>query len=77
MAFALWLVSGAYSPVLKWSAVGLFVLFAAYNVHRWLGGYATCGCFGAVSIPPWLTLLVDLGVIGLFLASPVPSLPNA
>jgi hypothetical protein len=39
-------------------------------------GASSCGCFGAVSVPPWVTLLTDLLFLGslLFLAHRVDSL---
>ena len=67
---AFWLLCGAYWPVVKWAAAAAFAAFAGYNAWRWLGGYATCGCFGAVKIDPRVTLGVDLALVALFLLSP-------
>ena len=74
---ALWLLCGVFVRPMKWVAVGVFAAFAGYNAWRWIGGYATCGCFGAVSIHPGVTMLVDLGIIGLFLLSRAPPTPPA
>ena len=77
VVLAFWLLCGVFVPVLRWVAVGVFAAFAGYNAWRWIGGYATCGCFGAVSIHPAITMLVDLGIIGLFLLSKAPPTPPA
>lgn len=70
---AFWLVCGVLPAVTKWIAVTVFSGFAIYTAYRWLGGYATCGCFGAVQIDPRITLGVDVAVVGLFLLSRVPA----
>ena len=74
VVFAFWLLCGVLVPATKWLAVGVFSAFALYNAHRWLGGYATCGCFGAVKIDPRVTMGIDAAVAGLFLLSAAPPL---
>ena len=74
VVFAFWLLCGVVVPVTKWLAVGVFGAFACYNAYRWLGGYATCGCFGVVKIDPRVTMGVDAAVAGLFLLSRTGSL---
>ena len=71
---AFWLVCGMMPAVTKWVAVAVFSGFAMYTAYRWLGGYATCGCFGAVTIDPRITLGVDVAIVGLFLLSRTPPL---
>ena len=74
--FAMLLVVGVAPRLTKWVAIAVFTLFAGYNGWRWLSGYATCGCFGNVSIHPAVTMLVDLAVVALFLLSPTAPLSS-
>ncbi len=52
------------------AAILLLGFFAVILVWETVSGAASCGCFGSVTVPPWVTLVVDgslfLGV--LFLA---------
>lgn len=52
------------------AAVLLLGFFAVILVWETVSGAASCGCFGSVTVPPWVTLVIDgsllLGV--LFLA---------
>lgn len=49
------------------AAVLLLGFFAVILVWETFSGAASCGCFGAVTVPPWVTLAVDgslfLGVV--------------
>jgi len=71
--FGLWLASGlAYVRHLRgtsrdgltWlAAVVCFSLFAGVSFYEALCGYATCGCFGKVTINPWHTTALDVLVV--------------
>lgn len=74
---ALWLVSGFASRAARIVTLGCFAVFAGVTLFRGLRGDASCGCFGALSVSPWVTLGLDLVVIGLLvawnpIAAPVP-----
>ena len=40
--------------------LGVFTLFGFYSLYRGLSGAESCGCFGALTVSPWITLLIDL-----------------
>ncbi len=41
------------------AAIALLGFFAVILVWETVTGAATCGCFGSVTVPPWVTLLID------------------
>jgi hypothetical protein len=73
MALAAWLFWGAYSRVLWRISLIVFGLFALYSLWNALHGEMTCGCFGAVTVSPWVSLGIDLLAVVLLLKFP-PSL---
>jgi hypothetical protein len=60
-------------------AAALLVFFVPILVGDLVMGAASCGCFGAVEVPPWLTLVMDLALLlGVwFLGARSPSLAVA
>jgi len=54
------LVAGLQLALLRPIVGVLYAAFAAYSLHQALAGFEHCGCFGALSVPPWLTALVDI-----------------
>ena len=77
LALGLWLLSGLF-PRLAWlTALACFSFFCVVTLYKALTGAASCGCFGAVSVPPWITLLaIDLpAVLALSLFRPADSWP--
>lgn len=60
LAMVLALHRGLARPV----AVLVLTLFGALLIQQWATGVATCGCFGALTMPPWAMLVID----GLLLA---------
>ncbi len=42
---------------------GTFGIFAAF---RWTQGFASCGCTGSISVPPWVFLLIDFAIVSWF-----------
>jgi hypothetical protein len=65
LTVGLWLVCGWRPQAARRSAIVLFFTFAAFSLYRSLSGYESCGCFGSFRVNPWLTFLLDLGVLGL------------
>jgi hypothetical protein len=63
--FVFWLIFGLL-PKLTWVAdVSLFSIFAMVSCYKAISGETSCGCFGSVTVNPWLTMVFDLGMIGL------------
>ena len=64
LALGLWLLSGLL-PRLAWlTALACFSFFCVVTLYKALTGAASCGCFGSVSVPPWITLLsIDLPAV--------------
>jgi len=63
LVLGVWLLSGLWRR-LAWAA-GLvcFVGFSIITLVKGIRGDPTCGCFGVVPVDPWLTLVLDLGVV--------------
>jgi len=68
------LVAGIGPKYLRPAAGILFMLFAVYSMHRAVAGFKQCGCFGAVSVPPWVTAAIDLVAAAGLLVLPAESL---
>jgi len=70
-----WLVWGVRDGATWWLALVTFSVFACWSAGRWLAGAESCGCFGAVALPPWITLAIDTLAIACLLRSrPTPGL---
>ena len=66
--FGIWLLLGLM-PKLTWLAsIGCFLVFASVSAYKGFAGEASCGCFGAATINPWLTMMFDLVIVGLLIA---------
>jgi len=67
-----------FRPSISLPAAGLlFVLLAGVS---WIGtvrGVASCGCFGAVPMPPWVLLVFDAGAAIALLWEPLTSAAGA
>lgn len=60
-AFALW---SEFRPGgMRWAAIGLFTLLAVVSVVKGVRGDESCGCFGKVTVSPWVTALIDAGCV--------------
>ena len=58
-----WLVGNVW-PKTTWAAVlACFTAFSCVTLYKALSGYASCGCFGRVSVNPWYTTTLDLAII--------------
>lgn len=60
--------AGVAPKLVKRSLVALFAFFTAYSLYLVASGADSCGCFGPVRFPPWLTLALDIGVLALLFA---------
>lgn len=71
MFLAVWLISGN-RPLGSWlSALLAFGVFAGASFYQGWIGHASCGCFGAVEVNPWITFSLDIAVvIALLIARP-------
>ncbi|SRR5579875_1719375 len=71
MSFGLWLLIGFHPRLTRWIAGTCFAIFLVVSLAKGLAGEASCGCFGAVSMNPWITAGIDgLAVLALLLARP-------
>ena len=72
LALGIWLLSGVFKPLAWLAALLCFGLFCCVTLYKGLAGAASCGCFGAVRVNPWITLFaVDLpAVVALGLLRP-------
>jgi hypothetical protein len=56
------LLAGLWQRTTVGAAFSAFSAFAMFALYRGLSGAQWCGCFGAVSVSPWLTLTLDVGI---------------
>jgi len=66
-ASAIWLISGVCLRACQWLAFCLFFGFSLMAVVLALGKESSCGCFGYLSVNPWLTFILDLVFALIFL----------
>jgi hypothetical protein len=71
LLFGLWLLGNIWPKPTWAAALACFGLFTCVSLYKALSGYATCGCFGRVSVNPWYTATLDLsgGVLAFPLAA--------
>src|SRR5207249_8212034 len=63
----IWLLSGK-SPIGSWIvALAGFASFAAVSSYLGWIGQASCGCFGRLSVNPWVAFGLDVVVIAILL----------
>ena len=55
-----WVASGVWQKQAWHAALFLFLLFLTTSISKIITGRVACGCFGRVSISPWLALFIDL-----------------
>jgi hypothetical protein len=73
-ALGIWLLAGIARRALWIVATGFFGALAAVSAYLASNGEPTCGCFGQVTISPWLTLGLDvLAMSVLILTRPSPN----
>jgi hypothetical protein len=59
----LWLVSGWHRRLARFAALCTFFGFAIVSAYLARLGMASCGCFGASAVSPWITLALDVGIV--------------
>jgi len=47
-------------PLARWIGVALLVTFVPVLIGDLLLGASSCGCFGAIKVSPWVTLVTDV-----------------
>ncbi len=56
LGLGIWLVSGLFRKAGWLLSVLAFAGFIGITLHKVWSGAASCGCFGRVPVPPWITL---------------------
>ena len=59
----LWLLSGLHRRLSWAAAVMCFGLFACVSFYKGASGASSCGCFGKITVPPWVTLILDVVIL--------------
>jgi hypothetical protein len=67
-----WLLMGIAPAAARYAAIVCFSLFLLAAVEKAAAGEASCGCFGAVSVAPWATAILDLALVTALIALPPP-----
>jgi uncharacterized membrane protein YphA (DoxX/SURF4 family) len=59
----IWLVFGLL-PKLTWLVtIGLFSIFSIVSFYKAISGEVSCGCFGNVTVNPWITTILDITIV--------------
>ncbi|GHT41904.1 hypothetical protein FACS189443_4280 [Planctomycetales bacterium] len=61
--FGIWLVYGLLPQWTNRAATSLFCLFAVVSFYKAISGETSCGCFGSVTVNPWITMTFDLFIV--------------
>ncbi len=70
----LWLLSGLARRGAWMAALGFFIAVAGLSLYMALAGQSSCGCFGRVTVNPWLSFAFDgVAVAALMIWRPLPS----
>jgi hypothetical protein len=65
--FGVWLILGML-PKLTWFAtVGCFSVFTLVSFYEAILGEKSCGCFGNVTVNPWVTTIFDISVVSVLM----------
>jgi hypothetical protein len=64
MGLAVWLIGGRKRRATWWVVTAVFTVFAAAAIYGVWSGVASCGCFGRVKSPPWVSLVIDAAALG-------------
>jgi len=67
LALGLWLLGGYRPALVRIAALVTFGAFSVFALVLALSGETSCGCFGKVTIDPWLTLGFDLAAVAALL----------
>lgn len=60
LVFALWLVAGFHPRATRRGAQALLFVFSCVSLFKALAGETSCGCFGRLTVSPWITLSFDV-----------------
>jgi len=66
---AFWLTCGVAVRWAWWCAFAAFLVFALVAGTKAVAGERSCGCFGAIPTPPWVSLVIDVFAISLLLVT--------
>ena len=68
LALSVWLIAGLM-PRFSWLVtIACFSVFAIVSFYKAAVLHeSSCGCFGAVQVNPWITMTLDLAIIGLLI----------
>ncbi|MDR1477449.1 MAG: hypothetical protein LBJ00_00730 [Planctomycetaceae bacterium] len=61
--FGLWMAFGFFPKLTRLATMGCFLTFVVVSCCKALSGETSCGCFGAVEVHPWITMLLDCGIV--------------
>jgi hypothetical protein len=61
--FAFWLFSGLFSKWTRLVSIALFSVFALVSLFKAVSGETSCGCFGNVTVNPWITMGFDVVIV--------------
>lgn len=65
--FALVLIAGIWQHWTWLLSLLCFLVFALVSMMKGLSGEVSCGCFGTITINPWITMSFDLVIVGCLL----------
>jgi thiol-disulfide isomerase/thioredoxin len=57
LGLAIWLLSGLFRKVAWLLGLIAFAGFIGVTLQKWIIGAESCGCFGMITVKPWITLL--------------------
>lgn len=64
LVLGIWLLSGVFKRFIWILTLACFCVFCCVTLYKAITGAASCGCFGAVHVNPWITLfVVDLPAV--------------
>jgi hypothetical protein len=65
------LISGVRGYWVRRGCLALFFVFTIFAIGKAFRGASSCGCFGALRVPPWATACFDLTSAGVLVLAPV------
>ncbi len=60
---ASWLASGWGRRTANFVATGFFLFITCIVANKWWSGDLSCGCFGTLKVFPWITTILDVGIL--------------
>lgn len=65
----IWMAAWIDPERTRWWAAAVFLGLACSSLFQALAGRCSCGCFGSLSVSPWITLVFDLATVAALLGS--------